>query len=609
MQKQQEQLQKDLDEICRLTNSRWGKYADLSQYDENGRPVKMKEFLAEMKDFLGKNYKVYLLDSNIITRIPGGGYDFVFNSDIRSCGGQTHFDLGEKQDQSYFVFFDDGNDYESETGYHEAGHVFQYKYNYFDDNKLDAVYRFCSKGLSKADKQKHLVQEFVDCISYKRYLNEMHSEMFANACQILHFENEKDFKRRCRKAMSYAAAESLNAFKDEETEYPSSKYYYTFPLQKALVQRLKEEYYSDEIDKYYIEKGHINFKFLADEMESFVLKNALTPRTFLQLLRNDRKGESYAFENRWQHQIPEMRVWKNVFKFYKKEIKDSSRKSVKLYQAWQKVSFPKYEILPEVDEDIRLLNVVCRVSDAYVRLDYALQHIELYADKYPELDPCLAVRHGSLPLAALDSAFAKMSEICPDDKSYIFKLLEKYKMSMNQIDFRRVDKDVACEIIEKMRSPSGHEKIWELYRQKSEAPWQDINLAAYGQSEEDYFEEPSTSQLFYRLKRRLRSLKRPDGNAEAENLLRCDVGKAILRNPEDLTSFEWRLELGKKHIPAKNKQNREFVDNFTDNVRKNLNKIYLLYYENPDQFLQMLAEHGHYLLPTVAMPRKEYHER
>ena len=75
------QLEQDLNEICRLTDSYWARYSELCEYDKDGKPLHMQKFLEDMRQFLGESAELQLLDNDIIVMTPGGGYDFNFSEE------------------------------------------------------------------------------------------------------------------------------------------------------------------------------------------------------------------------------------------------------------------------------------------------------------------------------------------------------------------------------------------------------------------------------------------------------------------------------------------------------------------------------------------------
>lgn len=589
------EVYRDLDDICRLTNSWYGNYDELRQYDENGKPLKMAQFLQQAEERLGADYKIHLLNAGIIVMAPGGGYDFNFDVSTYAGGGNTYAAVGEEGNKRFFMFFGDRNDADKHNMYHEAAHTLQQEFNYFNGAKLTKIYNFCSKGMRRIDKKDRLPRLFVDAYSYAQYLHEVHAEAFAAACMILHADNEKEFARQCRKELANSGYLSYSGLNDKNVNYPSSKYYFSFTVQKALIAQLRDEYRRGETGKYFDGNGRINFKFLAENLEKLVLENGLSPRTFLHLLRNEWRAKHYDFEKGWRHVVPVLPFLKTVCRFYYRDTRQSDKLAIKLYIEWQNRKIPSYQKLPEVDMDICLLNAVCAVNEAYLKLDSGLKSIAVGAENYPELDPQLAVRHRGLPAAAQDAAYLKLCGEMPDESEFVAKLLKKYRQRINAVDFSRVDTETVCNILAKMQSPSGHEKVWELARQKADEPWLDIHLEALG-SQPDKEKKDRRHQsyaLFFKLRHYLVSRIKMD-DEKLQSAIRQDIVAAICSDPEKLTDSEWRLELGRRYLPAVKKQNRPET---VKNLNKGLNEIYFLYYKNPQAFKEMTATRGNYILP------------
>ena len=589
------EVYRDLDDICRLTNSWYGNYNELCQYDENGMPLKMAQFLQQAEERLGAEYKIHLLNAGIIVMAPGGGYDFNFGISTCAGGGDTYAEVGKRGNGSFFMFFGDKNDTDKHNMYHEAAHTLQQEFNYFNCDKLTKVYNFCSKGMPHIAKKDRLPRLFADAYSYTRYLHEVHAEAFAAACMILHADNEKEFARQCRKELAGSGYLSYSGLKDKNVTYPSNKYYFSFTVQKALIAQLRDEYRCGETGKYFDGNGRINFRFLAEELEKLVLEYGLSPRTFLHLLQNQWRAKHYDFEESWQHVVPVLPFWKKVCRSYYRDTRQSDNLALKQYIKWQKRTIPSYQKLPEVDTDICLLNTVCAVNEAYLKLDSGLKSIAVFAEDYAELDPQLAVRHCGFPAAVQDAAFLKLCDEMPDECVFVAKLLKKYRQRINAVDFSRVDTETVCTILAKMQSPSGHEKVWELARRKADEPWLDIHLQAFGRQPDKKKKDRrhQSYALFFKLRHYLFCrIKMDDEKLQSE--LRQDIVAAICSDPEKLTDSEWRLELGRRYLPAVNKQNRPET---VKNLNKGLNEIYFLYYKNPQAFKEMTAARGSYILP------------
>ena len=587
------QLEQDLNEICRLTDSYWARYSELCEYDKDGKPLHMQKFLKDMRQFLGESAELQLLDNDIIVMTPGGGYDFNFSEETLACGGDTYRQLGEDLNKNLLFFFDNSSSYDHAVAYHEAAHALQSKFGVFTDNDLNKVYKFCSNGLGNLPKDKRLPCLFVDAWSYRVYLEEAHANVFANACLVLNAKNDADFKQLCQRAILVSASESVRSLKDKNMDYPSAKYYFDFPVQKAMMHRLRQAKKDGKLADYYNENGQIDFIFLAKDVANVVWQRALSPRTFLHLLREERKTPCYDFENNWHDDLLQMRFIKAVCRpWFKADTKKSVARSISLMKMQERIPAYTYERLPEIDDEARLLNIICSIDTAWRSLNNGLKSLGLSAEDYPELNPALIVKHRYIPQVLLHAAYEKITDDLSYDfnNGYVSSLLDLYREDMNKIDFAAADKTDICAVLENMHVPSLQQGIWQCYEQKMAELGSKTMLATLVDSCQKISAsepQPEEHNLYYQTKKSL--IKLGGAKNTPQEAFRREIEDVMRDNPEKLADLLWRGEMRKRYLSL-NPKLKDANSKPEDVLRHSLDDIYFSYYSDPAKFRQMASK-------------------
>ena len=211
-----------------------------------------------------------LTERGILMPLPNGEYEVAVGRTTMGGGGINY------GGDVFFSF--SKNDYH--TQYHELAHTLQNRYNLFDNEKIDALYGLSESGIKN---KQNLGNKLIDRSTYCRYLNEMHSEVFASAALMLRAENRRDFWWQAAQAYNMGINRNANAVLDiQKQEYGSkhsSKFYSTKSVMRPLIKEIYKIRKSGQLNSYFDENGVLNAEKLATLCEGVVLKNAYSPRT------------------------------------------------------------------------------------------------------------------------------------------------------------------------------------------------------------------------------------------------------------------------------------------------------------------------------------------
>ena len=214
--------------------------------------------------------KKYLLNINLLTPLPNGEYKVEVGTSTKGGGGLNYHGI------AFFTL--DNKDYQ--VKYHELAHSLQKEYHFFDDEKIDKMYRTSAKGIDeeKADELQ------INRVEYKKYLNEMHSESFSYAAMMLRAENPLDFAKQLYKAYNDARFRNITGFFSfGKTEYGgdnnNSKFYATFPVMKETIKTVLKIRKQGKTKEFFDENGVLKDEKLAKLCEQAVMKSAYSPRT------------------------------------------------------------------------------------------------------------------------------------------------------------------------------------------------------------------------------------------------------------------------------------------------------------------------------------------
>lgn len=232
-----------------------------------------KKVIEEVRQNLnidGKYAELILAQRGILRPLPNGEYEVAVGRSTQNGGGVNY------GGDIFFSF--SRNDYH--TQYHELAHTLQYQYNLFDEEKINKLYERSESGIK--NKQK-IDKKVIDRSTYRLYLGELHSEVFASAALMLRAENRRDFWWQAAQAYNMGINRNANAVWDiQKQEYGSkhsSKFYSTKSVMRPLIKEIYKIRKSGQLNSYFDENGVINSEKLAKLCEDVVLKNAYSPRT------------------------------------------------------------------------------------------------------------------------------------------------------------------------------------------------------------------------------------------------------------------------------------------------------------------------------------------
>ena len=502
----------DLDCFCRRYNCRYFFYDKLHIYDEQGQPSQMSAFLAEAERFLGPDYRNLLLERGVIIRFPGGGYDFNFRSNVENGGATCYSAIGEEQglNKNILIFFGDQTMTERHNIYHEMAHIIQYDHDFYNFGILQKLYDFSAKEV-KYKGGSQLCQKFADAWDYCDYLREAHADAFATACMLLRCEDRKDFRRECKRSYIRSGMTFYQGSRDPDREYPSLRFYMSFPIEKEMIRQMKQHRRSGEDRQFFLPDGEINMEKLAEAVDEVVMKNAFSPRVFQQILDDDRKGRCGIHEKSWRRPLNEAR-WCRFLSILdlNGETKTLQRKVDEHSRRNEERAAVSFERLKSADSSAALLNIACGLDDKSISLTEIMRFFKINPNSYAELDVMTALAAGRLPDAAVRTAKAKILKQKPHCGAFMAEMLEKYQKGVNKLlDVAEIPSATAGVLRLMQKNPAVRERIWEMYRQRRRDPQAAVC------PEKFVLEQPLTSrrqrrrleenyrQAFHRLGRRI----------------------------------------------------------------------------------------------------------
>ena len=270
-----------------------------------------------------------------------------------------------------------------------------------------------------------LCQKFADAWDYCDYLREAHADAFATACMLLRCENKKEFRRECRRSYIRSGMTFYQASRDPDREYPSLRFYMSFPIEKEIIRQMKRYRRSGEDRQFFLPDGKIDMKKLADAVDEAVMKNAFSPRVFQQILDDDRKGRCGIHEKSWRQPLGEAR-WCRFLSILDLdgETKALQRKVDAHTRRNEERTAVSFERLKSADSSAVLLNIACGLDDKSISLTEIMRFFKINPNSYAELDVMTALAAGRLPDAAVRTAKAKILKQKPHCGAFMAEMLE-----------------------------------------------------------------------------------------------------------------------------------------------------------------------------------------
>lgn len=143
-------VQKDIEKLEKETGTLFVDYNRLHRYSHAEKSeYDWKVLFEPAKKLWGSDYKNLLLNESIIRPVSDGGYVYNGNSSNLALGGGENYLINNRH---LVVCSLNPNRETLHTCYHEAAHSLQRKQHLFNGKKIEKIYRFCEKGLTRRGK-------------------------------------------------------------------------------------------------------------------------------------------------------------------------------------------------------------------------------------------------------------------------------------------------------------------------------------------------------------------------------------------------------------------------------------------------------------------------
>ncbi len=605
------QIYKDLDEICRLTNSIYFNYTHLTTKNLTpGSLFNLDDFLIKTQKFLGNTHIDILKKYDIIRPAPYGMYHINFNP--RQYNGLAY---GIPEIEGTIFFFKNDLTFANKvTMYHEAAHGLQYTQDLFDEQKISRIYNFLDKGLKIAP-DNSLVEFVIDESCYKNYLGEMHSEAFASACMLMRSNSAAEFARTSFLLLRRGSLRTIDGLKSKDNDYPSSKYYASLPVLKAVIRQVSD-WRKNGFPKEISARGKINFEQLSLKISQIVWDRAYSPQVFKQYMNKEWFLHRKKSDNSWEKDA----LQALPFYWFQKMTHRKSRKSGKTMRKDREKSFTlMFSQLPETSDENCGINFLRNVESA---LYFTGMENDLINDKLLFLNRNIekAIENGVLlpydtvkaiftgskaPEYKVKSTFAFLNEALLHNKNNEWLKSFAYEINQNCAD----DYEVSA-------------KLREIYDQKLSHPEKDVfNVILFTGDREDYSNNDKevkndvlndVADIFYTdkpFRGRLSKLIGSDNFAALEKELfkyqHNDGSFLFLSKETDKLKEFYRpsfIAKGQKtYYPEKSKKYMNYAAAFDEEIRALQN----LYFENNDslffrEFMKKMEKMPDYNAETVS---------
>ncbi len=319
----------DLKDICAQTKARYLMYEDIHTEDyERDSALFIKEM-----GHIGIHCDE-LLEKALIVPEYGGGFS-IKHHDEKTCGGYTQ----EGNRKCLMVLPGFHEDREKETIYHEAAHVYQYKYNILDVIKND---------------------------DYTKYRTEVHANVFSTMVSLLKAKSILDYKKQKLSRFLEGVA-TINS--DEEELI----YYLSLPIELALMREIRKKgrlKTKEEFSKH----GILDYKKIAFYTAQLVKKHCFSQEEFEKIKNKEitskyeklkRKAKAYRI-------LGSIYVFKKERYYIKKENKHHQLEIKRLKKIAKKLA-----PLCENNEENKVINALCQIDNCQV---YLAQDVGFFPD-------------------------------------------------------------------------------------------------------------------------------------------------------------------------------------------------------------------------------------
>lgn len=391
-----ETIIKDLNDICRQTNAEW--LCALDIYTPNIKADEEKFLQAYRKVGLSKKYVIFRTE---VALEYGGGLKFNYHK--LYSGGYTLQPSGEYQSLVLLSGFETA--FDQSTVYHECAHLYQRKHDFF--------------GKSSVRNE-----------TYRKYLKEVHANVFATMALLLRSEDVLSFKKQ----QLYCLSEDIQRFNNNDKE---SKFYISLPIVFELIKAVRKQGRAKTLQKF-SKNGNLDFQKIAFYTADLVRKYAYNQCEFEKILRGEtfssyeiikQKAKAWHQMGRKYVEMQHEKTMERIDHYI--EVKD--KRQIEIDQKLKK--------LEETDEKAKIINAVCEIDTCHARLS---QTFGIYTDLDYVVSNKIVDAYGS----ALSTDDKKqVSEIC----AQAGKIYQKWRKN---VFFKR--------LYSKINHPDTRDEVWNM---------------------------------------------------------------------------------------------------------------------------------------------------
>ncbi|MBO4285242.1 MAG: hypothetical protein J5895_03320 [Alphaproteobacteria bacterium] len=324
-------LIKDLDDICKQTDARWFCCEDIYTKNIVEDEAKFTEIF-RMAGLLKRD----ILFRHYASLEYGGGLRFNYKNVL----GSGYTLVCPQKYKALVVFAGFETDFDQTTIYHECAHLYQRKHGFFTQTS--------SNG------------------SYRKYLKEVHANVFASMVMLLRAEDVLSFKQQ----QLYCLALDIEGFNRNSKE---SKFYISLPVVMELIKAVRREGRLNTREKF-SKNGNLDFEKIAFWTADLVKECAYTSHEFYQIVH----GEYFSSYDMLKQKA---KAWHMLGERYimMETNKQKKRKDDYAFISEQRrlQTDCKIKPLPEIDEKAKIINAVCAIDVLNTRLN---QDFDIYTD-------------------------------------------------------------------------------------------------------------------------------------------------------------------------------------------------------------------------------------
>lgn len=394
-----QEVREDLDKICRSSDAVW---LDYDSIHTNDGQADLDKYL-KAYEYLGVDKGQLMSLGGIVLKF-GGGHQISYGS-AAALGG--YISTNTKNGKSLVCVSGFDLLIEQYSVYHECGHLFQNKLNFFNDSALRR--------------------------DYGRYLSEVHANIFASAVIFLKTPKIIDYK----KAQVWMFSKGVRDFFSSDDAWQGSfgnkvsRYYYvSLPIELALLRDIHKQGRKNFIKKYTLSNGSIDFENLARYCKQIVDNNAYSQDYFMGIIKNpDTFKEQRIYKQKKVYRFLGSAFGYHLAAQMYKKTKQHQAIDRKQRQLQRKLLKP----LPDVDDEAIIFNRVADIDMLQVAVSQKYcEPINLYkvVSKDKEVYDKLKSYKSRSPekYKAMRAAYSKICRIYNENQDS-----EQFKRQFNQI--------------------------------------------------------------------------------------------------------------------------------------------------------------------------------